>query len=125
MLIGEVARRAGVRASAIRYYERIGLLDQPARRNGRREYGTDVIRWLMLIKWGKELGFTLTELSRLSRSLTESAPPSVAWQQLGRLKARDVRREIEQRQRALRCLEEALACGCESLRVCPTVQALI
>ncbi len=121
MLIGEVGRRAGVNASAIRYYERIGLLGQPARLNGRRQYSADVIERLRLIRWGKELGFTLKELRGLSPSVTGAAASSVAWQRLAHRKIQQVRRDIELRQRALRSLEEALLCGCASLAVCQTL----
>lgn len=44
MSIGEVARRTGVRTSALRYYERVGVLPRPGRTNGRRRYDGDVLR---------------------------------------------------------------------------------
>ena len=122
MLIGEVARRAGVRASAIRYYERIGLLARPARRNGRRQYGADVIGRLRLIRFGKDLGFTLEELKSLSQSVAGPEASTGAWRRIGRRKAEQVREDIEHRARVLSRLEEVLLCQCKSLGSCATLR---
>jgi MerR family transcriptional regulator, redox-sensitive transcriptional activator SoxR len=60
--IGEVARRTNVRASAICYYERVGLLPEPVRVHGRRRYEQEVIGQLALIKGAKRAGFTMREI---------------------------------------------------------------
>src|SRR5438094_10676206 len=63
--IGEVARRAGLRPSAVRYYEERGLVT-PARRNGRRRvYGVEAVERLALIAFAKKIGFSLDEIRSL------------------------------------------------------------
>jgi len=64
--IGEVARRAGVGVETLRFYERSGLLDRPARtKGGYRLYDTEALRTLEFIKRAQSLGFTLEEIKRI------------------------------------------------------------
>ena len=64
MAIGEVARRAGVRASALRYYESIGILPAPRRVNGRRRYDGEVLELLTVVRVAQQAGFTAAEIRR-------------------------------------------------------------
>jgi DNA-binding transcriptional MerR regulator len=77
--IGEVARRVNVRASAIRYYKRVGLLPEPVRHHGRRRYEQEVIGHLALIKGVKRAGFTMREI----RVLLHGFPPKWAPRSAG------------------------------------------
>jgi MerR family redox-sensitive transcriptional activator SoxR len=63
MTIGEVARRAGLQASAIRYYEKIGLLPKTQRIGGQRRYETGVLNYLEVIDVAKRAGFRMDEIS--------------------------------------------------------------
>jgi DNA-binding transcriptional MerR regulator len=81
MQISELAKEAGIRASAIRYYERIGLLPAPRRMNGWRFFERDALDYLTLIRFGIKTGFTLKQLRllldrnstrRLRRDLAQS-----------------------------------------------------
>jgi DNA-binding transcriptional MerR regulator len=65
MTIGEVAKRTGLRASAIRYYEQTGLLPRPARVGGQRRYAGAVLERLAVLERAKSCGFTLDEIRRL------------------------------------------------------------
>jgi MerR family redox-sensitive transcriptional activator SoxR len=65
--IGEAARRVGLAPSAIRYYESEGLIDPPARRDGRRRYGRAELRRLAFIAVGRELGLGLAAIRRALR----------------------------------------------------------
>ena len=62
MTIGEVARRAGMRASAIRFYEKSGLLPKATRAGGQRRYDQNILPRLALLSWAKECGFTLEQI---------------------------------------------------------------
>ena len=62
MTIGQVARRLGVRPSALRYYERIGLLPPIERVNGQRRYGPAILSRLTVIDVAKQAGFTMREI---------------------------------------------------------------
>ena len=61
MTIGSLARKAGVRPSAVRYYERMGLLPAPLRRSGRRDYDPDAVAQLAVVRFALSTGFTLRE----------------------------------------------------------------
>ena len=89
--IGNVSARAGVRASAIRYYERLGLLPEPERAGGRRRYDESILEWLSLIALARESGFTIGEIKQLVRALelssqirTQSERPAGAARSLER-----------------------------------------
>jgi MerR family redox-sensitive transcriptional activator SoxR len=76
MTIGDVACKAGIRASAIRYYERTGVLPRPARVNGRRRYDDAVLKQLAVVIAAREAGFTIREIHALvagfsTHSITE------------------------------------------------------
>jgi MerR family redox-sensitive transcriptional activator SoxR len=123
MLIGEVARRAGIRASAIRYYEDIGVLPRANRDSGRRRYGPDVLRRLRLVGWGKAAGFTLAEIRQLAEALEGGGAPSELWREPGLAKIRELRGRIEHQRRVLLLLEKALECDCEALDECEATRA--
>src|SRR4051812_30699653 len=65
LTIGEVARRAGVATSQIRYYERIGMLPPPERLSGQRRYAPDVLGRLTFIGVAQSAGFKLREIKAL------------------------------------------------------------
>ena len=69
MTIGELSRRAGLRPSAVRYYEELGLVPAPPRRSGRRDYGTDAVANLAVVRFARECGFTLAETRQLVREV--------------------------------------------------------
>jgi DNA-binding transcriptional MerR regulator len=65
MTIGQIARRAGISQSTIRYYERLGLLPAPIRSSGQRRYDDTVLQRLAVIRFAKYVGFSLTEVTQL------------------------------------------------------------
>ena len=89
LTIGEVARRAGVATSSIRYYERIGLLPEPDRSGGQRRYDADVLGKLGFIGVAQNAGFKLREIKQLldgSNSLGEPMR-SLSREKLGEVEA--------------------------------------
>ncbi len=66
MKIGELAARAGLNASALRYYEKIGLLAPPYRTGGQRRYPSDALDRALLIRFADDIGFTLGEINSFS-----------------------------------------------------------
>ena len=112
--IGDVAARAGLRTSAVRYYERIGLLPAPARTSGRRRYGADVIDRLTVIRFARDSGFTLREIRVLFGGRPYSAKlRAMATDKIGALD--EAVAEIRAMQSLLRA---ALRCDCLSLEEC-------
>ena len=107
MKIGEVAKAAGVGIDAVRFYEREGLLPEPARRpSGYQEYSIDAVTDLSFIKRAKELGFSLKEISELL--LINRAPNATAAhvKTLAEAKLADLDLKIRSLQRMKRALRK-------------------
>lgn len=119
MTIGEVAQEAGIRPSALRYYESVGVLPKPERRNGRRRYDGEVLREVLdrlaVVSIAQQAGFTVAEIRMLLHGFSADAPPSERWRILAREKLTEVEALIERAQGMKRVLERGL--GCECLRI--------
>jgi MerR family redox-sensitive transcriptional activator SoxR len=123
--IGEVARRAGVRPSALRYYERVGLLPPPGRENGRRRYGGRVLREvdgrLAVIGVAQQAGFTIREIKTFLDGFSEDTPPSERWRVLAREKLPEVEALVERALGMQGVLERGLGCECLRLEDCALI----
>ncbi len=115
LAIGEVAALAGIATSAIRFYERHGLLEVPERVSGRRRYDSSVLRRLAMIQVGQDAGFTLAQIRTLLDGLSAQEAPSRQWRALAQDKLADVDALIVRAQAMRRLLEDGLACQCLSL----------
>lgn len=116
--IGEVARQAGVSVSAIRFYERRGLLPVPERVGGQRRYTADTVRRLGVIGAAKRAGFSLDEVGALLASVDAGA---AAHEQLRLLAARKLpeANALVERAEAMRgWLLAASGCDCDTLDAC-------
>jgi MerR family redox-sensitive transcriptional activator SoxR len=118
MSIGEVARRTGLRTSALRYYEEVGILPPPRRVNGRRRYDAVVLTQVAVVRMAQEAGFTIEEVRTLVAGFPEGTPASARWQALAHRKLVEVDALIARAQSMRRVLEESLACGCLTLEAC-------
>jgi DNA-binding transcriptional MerR regulator len=116
--IGEVARRAGLAASAIRYYERVGLVPQGERRGGKRIYGVDVLDRLALIAVAKAAGFRIAEIQGFLRVLARTDPPGPRWRALAGRKARELAAQRTALERMERVLSAVRRCRCPTLEAC-------
>jgi MerR family transcriptional regulator, redox-sensitive transcriptional activator SoxR len=123
--IGEVARRAGVRPSALRYYERVGVLPSPGRENGRRRYGGEALREaldrLAVVRVAQRAGFTIAEIRTLLDGFSEDTPPSERWRVLAQDKLPEVEALVERALGMKDLLERGLRCECLSLEGCALV----
>ncbi len=118
LTIGQVAKGAGLRPSAIRYYESEGLVPMARRVNGRRLYDRSVFETLALIRLAHEAGFTIAETRTLMHGFDRATPASARWQRMARQKLTEVRERIERAQRMQGLLEGLLECECETLGQC-------
>lgn len=116
--IGEVARRAGLSQSAIRYYEAEGLLPAPQRTSGRRAFRSDVVDRLRVIRMARDLGFTLEDIRTLLDGFAPETPPPERWQQLARRKLPEINALIQRATAMKRLLEKGLRCDCVSVQDC-------
>jgi DNA-binding transcriptional MerR regulator len=109
MTIGELAARTGLRVSAIRYYQRCGLL--PARDPGSawQHFSPDTVGRLTVITLAKSCGFSLDEIGVLLAALYSPASPTRTWQAMGEAKLAEVDAQITRLQQMRRLLVEALA----------------
>jgi DNA-binding transcriptional MerR regulator len=79
MTIGELAKRTGLRASAIRFYEQAGLLPKPARTSGQRRYDASILDRIAVLERAKTCGFTLSEIGLL---FNDHGSHSIKWRRL-------------------------------------------
>jgi MerR family redox-sensitive transcriptional activator SoxR len=116
MAIGEVAERAGMSTSRIRYYEARSLLPEPDRAAGKRRYGEDVFRRLAIIDAAQRVGFTLEEIRDLLGSRDELAHERL--RELALLKLPELDDLIARATSVRRVLNICSRCTCESIDVC-------
>jgi MerR family redox-sensitive transcriptional activator SoxR len=118
MKIGQLAAHAGVNASAIRYYEKMGLLAAPHRVGGQRRYPSDALDRVLLIRFAGEMGFSLGEIKLFLHGLRENAPVGPRWKKLAYRKIKEVEENIKRSLLLKSLLENLLHCRCASLQMC-------
>jgi MerR family redox-sensitive transcriptional activator SoxR len=119
LTISKVARQVGLQASAIRYYESIGLLPRALRVNGQRRYDETAIHQLAIIHRARQMGFTLSEIRHLFFGFRRVTRASERWRNLCRRKLTELDRSVD----AIKALQNLLKrmmknCGCETLDQC-------
>jgi DNA-binding transcriptional MerR regulator len=118
LTIGEVARRAGLATSSIRYYESIGLLPEPDRLHGQRRYRTDVLGRLAFIGVAQSAGFKLDEIKALVVGVDGADGMAGQMRALSSRKLDEVEALLERTQAMKGWLEVAKECGCETPAEC-------
>ena len=118
LTIGQVAVQAGVESSTLRYYESIGLLENPSRVGGQRRYEPDILKRLAMIQVAKEAGFTLPEINTLLSGLSETESPSDRWKRMAQDKIPEVDALIQRAQAMKTLLEAGLDCDCLRIDDC-------
>jgi DNA-binding transcriptional MerR regulator len=114
LTIGEIAARAGLNASHIRYYEAVGVLPPPERVGGQRRYTEDVLHRLGIIDVAQRAGLTLDEI----RDLTGPGDAGDRIRVLADRKLPDIEALIERARAVKRWLEVARSCDCSTVDVC-------
>ena len=118
LTIGEVARRTGLRTSALRYYESAGVLPPPARVNGRRRYDPDVVRLLKTVRFAQDAGFSVAEIRTLFHGFGAHVPPAARWRKLADRKLAELDALTLRVERMRRALLLAKECGCVRMEDC-------
>ena len=116
--IGEVAKRTGLRPSAIRYYESIGLLPEPSRVSGQRRYPLETLRTLAVIGTAQRAGLELAEIRELLGSTGGASEVSERLRAIAERKLPEVEALIERALAMRAWLELARECRCGGLDVC-------
>jgi DNA-binding transcriptional MerR regulator len=120
--IGKLARRTGVATSALRYYERIGLLSPAERVGQRRHYPPSSAERVALIRLCQDAGFTLAEIGRL---LTAWSRGRRDWDRLAERKIAELDARIADAQRAKQLVTHALECPHPDLLACPNFRSAL
>jgi DNA-binding transcriptional MerR regulator len=120
--IGEFGRRTGLATSALRYYERVGLLAPGGRANGRRYYGSASAEQIALIRLCQDARFTLAEIRTFVAAGSRRHP---SWTRLMEAKLRELEASIANAKRAKALIEHALNCRHRELSICPNFRAAL
>jgi MerR family transcriptional regulator, redox-sensitive transcriptional activator SoxR len=117
LTIGQVASRAGMRTSSIRYYESVGVLADPERVSGQRRYTPEIFVRLGFIDVAQRAGFSLEEIRELLEG-SSKAQASERLRELARRKLPDVEQLIARAEALKGWLEAANSCECPTLEMC-------
>jgi DNA-binding transcriptional MerR regulator len=120
--IGDLARRTGVATSALRYYERKGLLSPATRTGQRRHYEKSSAERVALIRLYQDAGFTLAEIGRL---LAAGSQGRRGWGDLAERKIAELDARIADAQQAKQLIEHALECPHRDLLTCPNFRSAL
>ena len=122
LTIGELADRTGVATSALRYWEKLGLLPAPERVSGQRRYPQSAVRLVGVILVMQEVGFTLRELKAFIAARWSSPE---TWRQLYERKIAELDQQIAHAQAARTAIAHGLACPHEDVFECPTFDSVV
>jgi MerR family redox-sensitive transcriptional activator SoxR len=118
MPIGKIARLTSLAASAIRYYEKAGLLPKPLRESGQRRYGPEVVGRLKIIQLCRDAGFTISETRTFLTGFSTAATPATRWRSLAERKLNEISSLMTQLTRMKGLLESSFHCGCLRIEDC-------
>ena len=119
LTIGEVARRSGVAASALRFYEERGLISSERASSGHRRYARPVIRRVAFIVFAQRVGLSLDEIGEeLAKLPADRVPRRHDWSNLSTAWSTRIDERIAELERLKAGLTECIGCGCLSLDRC-------
>lgn len=119
--IDKIARLSGMASSALRYYERCGLINEGIRIGGRRHYPLSVLHRLSVIKVCQSVGFSLAEIGEL---LNGAPGRDGSWRELAKARRQEIREQIRRLNDLSELLDSALRCSCTTLPDCPSLAPL-
>jgi MerR family redox-sensitive transcriptional activator SoxR len=118
LTITQMAKQFGLRASALRYYEQIGLLLPATRVGGRRRYDRTAIRRLAVIQRARQVGFSLDEIRELFCGFRAGTPASHRWQKLSQRKLLELEESVKHIVLMQTLLRRMVNCHCDALDEC-------
>ena len=117
--IAEVSRRSGFPSSALRFYEKVGLISSSRTGGGQRRYERSTLRRLAFIRAARNVGLSLDEIAAALATLPAGRTPTRAdWARLSRSWRTRLDEQIEALQALRDGLESCIGCGCLSLKRC-------
>jgi MerR family transcriptional regulator, redox-sensitive transcriptional activator SoxR len=119
LTIGETARRSGVAASALRFYEERGLISSERAGSGHRRYPRPVLRRIAFVVFAQRVGLSLEEIgAELAKLPPQGAPNRRDWSRLSATWTARIDERIGELERLRAGLTECIGCGCLSLDRC-------
>jgi MerR family transcriptional regulator, redox-sensitive transcriptional activator SoxR len=119
LLISEVARQIGLKPSAIRYYEQIGILPAPQRSSGQRRYDMATVYRLAIVQRARQMGFTLDEIKQLFFGFRNVTAASERWNKLSQRKLQELEALSAQIKEMQDLLQSMITrCHCSALEQC-------
>jgi MerR family transcriptional regulator, redox-sensitive transcriptional activator SoxR len=124
LMIGEVARQAGVVPSTLRYYEKVGLLPSPARVSRRRQYDRRILGRIRIILLARDAGFSIRETRAFLTGWTAGKTPSMRWREMATRKAAELNELLARVAEMKSILEVSFRCECRQLEDCERLLAM-
>ena len=118
MKISELARKAGIHSSAVRFYEKAGILPRASRRSGQRDFTAEAELYLAVIGAARRAGFTIAEIKLLFHGFRENTPASARWRSLAQKKYSEIDLLISRLRGMQRLLRNSMRCRCIKLEDC-------
>jgi MerR family redox-sensitive transcriptional activator SoxR len=119
LTVGQVAQRSGFATSALRYYERIGLVASTRTSGGQRRYERNVLRRLAFVRAARNVGLSLEEVEQSLSTLPKGRAPNRSdWARLSRGWRGRLNEQIDSLTALRDGLDSCIGCGCLSLRTC-------
>jgi len=119
LTIGELAARSGVAASALRFYEDVGLIRAERTAGNQRRYPKNMLRRVAFIRAAQRVGLSLDEISSALAKLPDSRTPTRAdWERVSRSWTDRIDQQIADLERLKANVSSCIGCGCLSLRTC-------
>jgi MerR family redox-sensitive transcriptional activator SoxR len=118
LMIGEVARQAGIAASALRYYEKAGLLPRIARTSKRRQYDPQILGRIRIIVLARDAGLSVTETRTFLNGFPADTPPALRWRQMAGKKIAELNELMARVAEMKLILEASFHCECRRLEDC-------
>jgi MerR family redox-sensitive transcriptional activator SoxR len=116
--IGEVAQQAGIATSALRYYEKVGLLPAPARVSKRRRYDQDILGRIRIILLARSAGFSVAETRSFFDVFPVGTTPARRWREMAEKKLAELDRLTARMERMKAILRASFNCECRKLTDC-------
>ena len=118
LAIGKLARQAGVATSALRYYEKAGLLPSPARVSNRRQYDPGVLGRIRIILLARDAGFSVSETRAFLNGFPVGTRPALRWRAMAKRKLAELDELTTRLSQMRSILNASFNCECQRLEDC-------
>jgi MerR family redox-sensitive transcriptional activator SoxR len=123
LMIGELARQVGVAPSALRYYEKAGLLPPPPRASKRRQYDANVLGRIRIILLARDAGFSVSETRMFLNGFPASTMPALRWREMAKRKIAELDELMTRVGQMKLLLNASFRCECRTLEDCERLVA--